>query len=234
MPFFQLWHFPSQKDPHYSVIMSGLQMHCHAVLKMTDEQGKIIHFSDISASSWSCVIPVCTSAINLCLSKVVHARTLNVEKAEEAKLLYFDKDKPHLAVQRGWVHLVNSASTFSDPNCSVSFHDSLISVLSLSTTVSLSHNRIVPVSSNFISIGFQSVWCWESVLVHQPVLLRDGITHPEMLIRTAGRWAWLIPPFASLGFTSDLSHSLHQGEPLCTPLPVKGSLVEIFRELIRS
>lgn len=76
-------------------------MHCHAVLKMTDEQAKIINFNDISASSWSCVIPVYASAINLCLSKVVHARTLNVEKAEEDNLLYFDKDKPHLAIQRG-------------------------------------------------------------------------------------------------------------------------------------
>lgn len=155
-------------------------MHCLAELEMTDEQAKIINFNDISASSWFCVIPVYNADINLCLSKVVHARTLNVEKAEEANLLYFDKDKLHLAIQCGWVHLVKSASTFSDPNYSVSFHDPLISVLSLSTLVSLSHNSIVPVSPNLISIGFQSVWYWECMPVHQPLLLRDGITHPEI------------------------------------------------------
>lgn len=76
-------------------------MHCHAVLKMTEGQAQIINFNDISASSWSCVIPVYTAAINLCLSEIVHARTLNVERAEEANFLYFDKDKPHLAILCG-------------------------------------------------------------------------------------------------------------------------------------
>lgn len=191
-------------------------MHCHAVLKMTDEQAKTINFNDISASSWSCVIPVYTSAINLCLSKVVHARTLNVEKAEAANLLYSDKDKPHLAIQWGWVHLVNSASTFSDPNCSVSFHDPLISVLSLSTPLSLSHNRIVPVSSNFISIGFQSVACWERVLVRQPLLLRWDHSPQNASSALQGAPSMADHSFASLGFTSDLNHSPHQGEPLHT------------------
>lgn len=76
-------------------------MHCHAVLKMTEGQAKIINFNDISASSWSCVIPVYTATINLCLSKMVRAKTLNAERAEEANLLYFDKDKPRLAIQCG-------------------------------------------------------------------------------------------------------------------------------------
>lgn len=81
--------------------MSGLQMHCHAVLKMTEGQAKIINFNDISASSWSCVIAVYAAVISLCLSKIVHARNLNAERAEEANLLYFDKDQPHLVIQCG-------------------------------------------------------------------------------------------------------------------------------------
>jgi len=76
-------------------------MHCHAVLKMTEGQAEIINFNDISASSWSCVIPVYTADINLCLSKMVRARTLHVETPEEDNLLCFDKDKPHLAIQCG-------------------------------------------------------------------------------------------------------------------------------------
>lgn len=211
-------------------------MHCHAVLKMTEGQAKIINFNDISASSWSCVIPVNTAAINLCLSKMVHARNLNIERAEEANLLYFDKDKRHLAIQCGWVHLVNSASTFSGPNCSVSFHDPLISVLSLSTLVSLSHNRIVPVSSNLISVGFQCAWRWECMLVCKPLSLRGGTTHPKMscLIGSGGDcWPWLMAPLVSLGFTSDLNHYLHHGEPLPTPLPIKGSRMKSFGDLHR-
>lgn len=206
-------------------------MHCHAVLKMTEGQAKIINFNDISASSWSCVIAVYAAVISLCLSKIVHARNLNAERAEEANLLYFDKDQPHLVIQCGWVHLVNSASTFSDPNCSVSFHDPLISVLCLSILVSLSHNRIVPVSSNFIFIGFQCVQCWECKQGCKPVLLRS--LTPKCIASSAVRedcWPWLLGPLASLGFISDLNHYLHQEEPLPTHLPIKGSLIKSFRD----
>lgn len=73
----------------------------HPVLKMTEGQAKIINFNDISASSCSFVMPVYTATINLCLSEMVCARTLTVERAEEANLLYFDKDNPHLAIQCG-------------------------------------------------------------------------------------------------------------------------------------
>lgn len=76
-------------------------MHCHAVLKMTEGQAKIVNFNYISASSLSCVMPVYSAVISLCLSKVVHARNLNAERLEEANLLYFDKDQPHLAIQCG-------------------------------------------------------------------------------------------------------------------------------------
>lgn len=158
----------------------------HPVLKMTEGQAKIINFNDISASSCSFVMPVYTATINLCLSEMVCARTLTVERAEEANLLYFDKDNPHLAIQCGWACLLNSASTFSDPNCSVSFHDPLISVLSLSTLVSLSHNKIVPVSSNLISLDFKCVRSWECTLVHKPLLLRDAIAHPRMYCLICG------------------------------------------------
>lgn len=77
------------------------RMQCHAVLKMTEEQAKIINFNDVSASSWSCVIPVYTAAINLCLSKMGCSRILNIGRVEVANLLYFDKDKTYLAIQCG-------------------------------------------------------------------------------------------------------------------------------------
>lgn len=226
--------FPEGSTLFWDNVRSPDALSCCTKDGTKEGQAKIINFNAISASSWSCVIPVYTAAINLCLSKMVRARTLNIERAEEANLLYFDKDKPQLAIQCGWVQLVNSASTFSDPNCSVSFHDPLISVLSLSTLVSLSHNRIVPVSSNLISVGFQCACCWECVLVCQPLLLRDGITHPKMycLICSAGDyWPWLLAPLVSLGFISDLNHYLHQGEHLSTLLPIRSSLAKKVRRL---
>lgn len=132
--------FPFPEGPTLFLIMSGLQMHCCSAWKMTEGQAKIINFNDISTPSLSCVIPVYAAAINLCLSKRVCARDLNVDRAEEANLLQFDKVWPHLAIQGGWVPLVNCASIFSDPNCSISFQDPLISMLSICTVVSV-HSR---------------------------------------------------------------------------------------------
>lgn len=78
-----------------------------------------------------------------------------------------------------------------------------------------------------------NLWCWECVLVHQPLLLRDGITLPKIFHLHCRRLGMADHSLCLFGLRSGLNHSLHQGEPLSTPLPIKGSLVKIFRELIR-
>lgn len=181
--------FPFAEGPTLFLIMSGLQMLCCSAWKMTEGQAKIINFNDISTPSLSCVIPVYAAAINLCLSKRVCARALNVDRAEEANLLRFDKVWPHLAIQGGWVPLVNCASIFSDPNCSISFQDPLHAV---SVHPGLSYNRMLSVSYNFISIGFQYAQWW--VYTHA-----GRIIHSEVTLQTVWDSSLAMAPLVSLG-----------------------------------